>query len=100
MQSHTILVVAMSAKIENNHKMYRHAEAAYVCLSFFVNLLFLVIISAIEVAEDLRKYILEIYGDFLSPDGFVSTSYKCSINATTMSCSLSYRSKLYSFLYC
>ena len=27
---------------------------------------------AIEVAEDLRKYILEIYGDFLSPDGFVS----------------------------
>ena len=28
---------------------------------------------AIEVAEDLRKYILEIYGDFLSPDGFVST---------------------------
>ena len=27
---------------------------------------------AIEVADDLRKYILEIYGDFLSPDGFVS----------------------------
>ena len=30
------------------------------------------VVLAIEVAEDLRKYILEIYGDFLSPDGFVS----------------------------
>lgn len=37
-------------------------------LSIFDSVLFL----AIEVAEDLRKYILEIYGDFLSADGFVS----------------------------
>ena len=29
------------------------------------------LIPAIEVAEDLRRYILEIYDDFLSPDGTV-----------------------------
>lgn len=28
--------------------------------------------SAIEVAQDLRKYILEIYDDHLSADGLVS----------------------------
>ena len=31
----------------------------------------LCLFPAIEVAEDLRRYILEIYDDFLSPDGTV-----------------------------
>ena len=32
--------------------------------------------AATEVAQDLRKYIVEIYGDFLSSDGLVC-SYTC-----------------------
>ena len=41
------------------------------CLNYVI-IVCLFSLTAIEVAEDLRKYILEIYGDYLSPDGFVS----------------------------
>ena len=40
--------------------------------SLYNNALLFTSILAIEVAEDLRKYILEIYDDHLSSDGFVS----------------------------
>ena len=40
--------------------MHCHCVMSYNCLPV-----------AIEVAEDLRKYILEIYSEYLSPDGLV-----------------------------
>lgn len=50
--------------------MYTQNDPPLFCIN---SILFILCVLAIEVAEDLRKYILEIYGDFLSPDGFVSS---------------------------